>query len=294
MTAVKSENIKHLLILLFLSFIWGSSFILIKKGLIAFSPMQVGSLRILFAYIIIFPIALKNFKSIFIGRWKSFLIFGLISNFIPAVLFSAAETGLSSSLAGILNALTPIFTLIIGAIAFKTKIKGLQNFGLFAGFGGSILLSFVQEGGALGEFNYFALFVITATICYGVAANLVKSSFHNVNPVVLTSMGLFSVGPISVIYLLSSNFLTVMNSSDEAWTSLGYIFILGVVGTALALFLFNRLIQNTTAVFASTVTYLIPITAVMWGFIDGEGIYPLHFLGMFLIVSGVYIINKSK
>ncbi len=156
------------------------------------------------------------------------------------------------------------------------------------------MLTFVQDGGHLGSFNYFALFVIAATICYGIAGNLVKSNFMDVNPIVLTSLGLFSVGPISIFYLLISGFFSTMETADHSWASLGYIFILGVVGTALALFLFNRVIQSTTPVFASAVTYLIPITAVFWGFIDGEGIYSFHFIGMVLIIIGVYIINKNK
>ncbi|MCF8262105.1 MAG: DMT family transporter [Melioribacteraceae bacterium] len=282
------------LILIFLAIIWGSSFILIKKGLVAFSPGQVGTLRVVFAFLILSPIAFKHFKTHFKKHWKEMLALGLLSNLIPAILFSAAEVGLSSSLAGILNALTPIMTMIIGALFFTTAVRGNQILGITVGFIGSLMISFVGNGGELGTFNFYALFVIIATICYGISANMVKKFFSGMSANVFSSLAFFSITPIALIYLVSTDFILILTTHPDAFSSLFYIFILGTIGTALALLLFYRIIQNTNAVFATTVTYLIPIVAVLWGFVDGENLYPLHFVGMLLIIVGVYFSNKHK
>jgi drug/metabolite transporter (DMT)-like permease len=152
----------------------------------------------------------------------------------------------------------------------------------------------VSSSGGLGDFNYFVLFVIVATVLYGIATNLVKTYFMEIDSLTLTSLTFLAVGPIAIILLLGTDFISRMSSVDGAGLSLFYLFILGVVGTAFSLILFNRLIQITSAVFASTVTYLIPIAAIGWGLIDGEVLFPLHFVGMGLIIGGVYTVNKFK
>lgn len=283
-----------IIILILLGFIWGSSFILIKKGLIAFDPLQVGTIRITFASLVLFPIAIKNISTHFKTDWKKFLAVGFIGNFIPAILFAYAETGITSSLAGILNALTPMFTLILGAAFFAAKINKWQSIGLLVGLGGSIALSFVSSEGGLGSFNHFAAVVIVATLCYGININLLKWWFPQLSSLILTSLAMFSIGPFAVVYLLTTDFIFIVMHNDAALASLFYLFLLGAVGTSFALVLFNKIIQMTTPVFASTVTYLIPIAAVMWGIIDNEALYPIHFVGMAMIISGVYIVNKNK
>jgi drug/metabolite transporter (DMT)-like permease len=292
---MNSENkFFPIFVLTFLAIIWGSSFILIKKGLDVYSPDQVGTIRIVFAFLVMLPIALKHIRTIFKTHWKIILLFGTVSNLTPALLFALAETGLSSSLTGILNSLTPIFTLIVGTLFFSTQIQKAQIIGLVIGFAGSLALSFIGSGGELGEFNYYALFVVAATICYGFSANMVRKYFLTIPPVVLTSLAVFSVGPFSLIYLFTTDFTYKLFNADGALLSLFYLFLLGAVGTAFALVLFNRVIQTTSAVFASTVTYLIPIAAVIWGLIDNEALYPLHFVGMALIILGVFVVNKNK
>lgn len=282
------------LLIVILAVIWGSSFILIKKGLESFSPIQVGTIRISFAFLVMFPFALKSLNTIYRKCWKKILVIGLFSNLIPAILFATAETSISSSLAGILNALTPLMTLIVGIGFFSTKIKGLQFIGLVTGFIGSIALSFVTSSGSLGKFNYFALFVILATIMYGFSANFIKKYLTGIHPITLTALAMFSVGPAALIILFSTDFVLKLSTNNLAWTSLAYLFLLGAVGTAFALVLFNRLIQMTTAVFASSVTYLIPIMAVVWGIVDGENFFFMHLIGMLLIIVGVYLVNRRS
>ncbi|MEO8399118.1 MAG: DMT family transporter [Ignavibacteriaceae bacterium] len=293
-TEIKKHSAFPVILLLALSLIWGSSFILIKKGLNSFTPAQVGTIRIFFAFLVLLPFAFKYLKSIFKNSWKKILFLGIIANLIPAVLFAAAETGLSSSMTGVLNALTPMMTLIIGAAAFKTSIQKKQALGLIIAFAGSITLSFVNTNGQLESFNSYSLYVIAATICYGIGLNMVRVNFLGVKSIALSSLTMFSIGPISLVYLLCTDFVFRLTNLEGSWISLGYIFLLGAVGTGFALILFNRLIQTTSAVMASSVTYLIPIIAVAWGVIDGEQIFILHIAAMVLIILGVYIVNKSK
>lgn len=291
---LKQRKSFPVLVLIFLSLIWGSSFILIKKGLIAFEPLQVGTLRIIFASLVLLPIALKNLDDNFKKHWKKLFLFGLITNLIPAILFASAETELSSSLAGMLNALTPVMTTIVGISFFKSKISLPIFLSLVIGFSGSVVLSFVNGTGELGAFNYYALFIIFATLLYGISGNMTKDFVQTFNPVVLISQATFLNLPLSLIILFSTDFPSRLVSNPNAIFSLISIFVLGALGTAYSLGIFNELIKNTSAVFASSVTYLIPIVAIGWGFIDGEAIYSLHFAGMGLIIIGIVILNKYK
>lgn len=293
-TQIKSSNLYPVLILTFLAIIWGSSFILIKKGLLAYSPVQVGTLRIIFACIVLLPIAVKNFKNLFPSNWKKLLVLGTIANLAPAILFALAETNLSSSLAGMLNSLTPIFTIIIGVLFYRVKINLILAIGLSLGLIGSVILSLVGAGGELGTFNIYALFVIAATILYGIAGHLIKKYVGKIDPVVLVSLTMLAVGPFSLIALLTTDFIHHTISHPDAIFSISSIFILGAIGTAFALAIFNKLIKMTNAVFASSVTYLIPIAAIAWGIIDNEALFPLHFVGMGIIILGIFLINKNK
>lgn len=221
------------------------------------------------------------------------MLLGLVSNLIPAILFALAETGLSSSVTGILNSLTPIFTLIVGGLFFSITFEKKKILGLTLGLIGSIILTFVGSAGSLGNFNYYVIYVLIATICYGFGGNMVKSFFPKLNSLIFTSLAVFFVGPISIFYLILTNAYQSLNH-EYAYSSLFYIFVLGAIGTAAALVIFNKLIQNTSAVFASTVTYLIPIAAVFWGILDGEVLYPAHAVGTLFIISGVYFVNKNR
>lgn len=291
---LRRNKLYPILVLIFLSLIWGSSFILIKKALLAYTPLQVGTLRIIFAFLVLLPIAIKHLHSVFRDNWKQLLVLGIISNLAPAILFSIAETNMSSSLAGMLNSLTPVFTIIIGILFYKAEINLPLSIGLGLGLIGSVVLSLVGSHGDFGEFNFYSLYVITSTILYGIAGNLIKKYVGKINPVVLISLTLFSVGPFSLLYLLTTDFTQRTLSRPDALFSLISIFILGAIATAFGLAIFNNLIKTTSAVFASSVTYLIPIMAIGWGIIDNEPLFPLHFTGMGIIILGIFLINKFK
>jgi len=281
-------------VLIFISIIWGSSFILIKKGLLAFSPLQVGTLRIIFASIVLLPFAIKSRKGKIRAHWKKLLTLGLISNLIPAILISTAETEMSSSVAAMLNALTPVMTIIVGVLFYKSKISLPITLGLLIGFSGSFVLSFVSGTGELGSFNYYALFVILATLLYGIAGNMIKEYVKTFDPVELVAQATLLTVPLALVVLFTTDFTTRAVSHPDSLFSLLSIFILGAMGTAFALAIFNKLIKTTSAVFASSVTYLIPIVAIGWGFLDGELLFPLHFAGMGLIIISIMILNKYK
>ncbi len=290
---IKTDRIEVWVLLTILALIWGSSFILIKKGLEVFTPMQVGTLRISFAFLFLLPVALKNVRKVPKGKWKIIFITGLIGNFIPALLFAVAVSNLQSSLAGILNALVPLFTFLIAVFFFKFKINTLQVAGMITGLIGSLGLSLVNSKGGLGNMNIYALLIVLATICYALNLNLIKEYLSGMNSIVTTSLAMLSVGPLALVYLFTGDFLDVLSNSNGALEALGFLSLLGIFGTAIGLILYTRLVFNTNAVFASSVTYLIPIVAIFWGVIDNEKIFILHIAGMIMILVGIYLVNKN-
>ncbi len=280
-------------LLILLAIIWGNSFILIKKSLLAYSAGEVGALRIIAAGLALLPIALKHVWSLNGRNRMLLLVIGLVGSFIPAFLFAKAQTQLTSSVTGILNALTPLFVVLIGAIFFGHRFTVRNAIGLAISFAGSIVLALARAGGDLGAINYYAFFVILATICYGLNLNIIKAYLGSLKPVVITSVSLSLVLPAAVVYLFGfTEFTTHLQTQPTAGWSLLAVATLGVVGTAIALILFNRLVQMTTPMFTSFTTYLIPIVAVIVGVLDGEILLPMHFLGMAAVIVGVYIANR--
>lgn len=277
--------------MLLLAFIWGSSFILMKRGLAVFSYTEVAALRMTLAWASLLPFVWKEIRKTPSSLWIPLAIVGLCGNGIPAFLFTKAQTQLDSSLTGILNALVPLFTLLIAVFMFKTKVKWHNISGIIIGLIGAVWL--VAGNGVIMNNAHYAYFVVAATICYAISLNTIKNYLGGLKPIHITGLAFFFVGPLSFIYLLQSNFILQMNAHPEAWNAMGYIFILAVVGTSMAVVIFNKLVHRTTAIFASSVTYLIPIFAIMWGLIDGETIALQHFLGTAIIFTGVYLVNKQ-
>ncbi len=276
-----------------LALIWGSSYILIKKGLVVFSALQVGTIRIAFAFLFLLPSAVRNLKKVPEGKWKIIIFTGIVGNLIPSILFALAETNLESSLTGILNALSPIFTMLIAVYIFSFRIRLLQIAGIIVGFAGTIGLSFINSSGGIGNMNIYVWLTIIATFCYALSLNFIKAYLGDVSSMVITSLAVFTIGPVSIIYLFSTDFIKIVQNTPGSYEALGYISILGVFGTAIGLILYTRLIHMTTAIFASSVTYLVPIVAIFWGILDGEKIYALHLAGMLFILIGIYLVNKS-
>ena len=279
-------------LLLLLTIVWGSSFILIKKGLIVYSATQVASIRILSASLFMIPFAISWLKRIDKKFLPLIFVSGFIGSLIPAFLFSIAQTKLDSAITGIVNSLTPVFVLVIGVMFYKQKITAITILGLLLAISGTALLIFYGSGGN-HNFNYYALFVVGATILYGINVNILKFNLSDLNPVAISSLSIFMVGPIAAIQLFGmTDFTSRLSEGGDAVLALIFLSILGVIGTSLALMLFNVLIKMTTPLFSSSVTYLIPIVAVIWGLIDGEQLFFYHYLSMAVIIFGVYLANR--
>jgi drug/metabolite transporter (DMT)-like permease len=287
------------LLLLLLACIWGSSFILMKKGMFAedgtaiFSSEQVGSLRMLIAALALLPISIGKLKKL---SWKNILplaIVGFCGNFFPAFLFTYAETGISSGLAGMLNSFTPIFTIIIGFLFFKTKLTNKQIIGTVIGTLGIIALVLTGKTASLnGDWDHI-LAIVLATLLYAISLTTIKNKLSNFNSFEITSLAFLIIFPFSICGFFLTDTIQTFNSNPMANQGIFYIIILSIVGTALAVVLFNRIIAFSSALFASSVTYFIPIVAVLIGFTFGETINLWQVLSMLIVLSGVIIANIS-
>jgi drug/metabolite transporter (DMT)-like permease len=278
--------------LITLSLIWGSSFILIKKGLVSLTPMQLGSLRIIFAALFLLLIGFKSLAKIPHFQWKYIALTATLGTFIPAFLFSIAQTQLDSSVSAILNSLTPLNTMILGGIAFGLSFKRAQVFGVIIGLIGTFLLII---NGALNhpEQNYYyAILIIIASICYATNVNLIKKYLSDLSPLSITTGNFLVMLFPALVVLFFSGFLDEVKI-DEVKQSVFFILILGVLGTGIANIIFFKLVQMSSPVFATSVTYLIPVVASSWGILDNEILTPIQFLGAFIILGGVYLSAKK-
>ena len=288
-----NQRSTSIFLLILLSLIWGTSFILIKQGLKAFTSDEVGSLRVAAASLFILPVAIVHLRSLKTGDHLKLFISGMMGIFIPAFLFAMAQTRMDSSVAGILNTLTPLFTMIVGAIVFKQKFTGYAIAGIILGFTGTILLSF-STGVDFG-FNTYALLIVLACLLYASNLNFIKFNIPDLGAVTITSVSLMFIGPFALIYLLGfTDFIHKVQTGGGAWKAFGFIVLLGFMSTALATILFNKLVKLSTPLFASSVTYLMPIVVVAWGALDGEKLRINHFLGMAAIIAGVYLANRRR
>ncbi len=275
-----------------LAFVWGSSFILIKKGLVGLTPLQLGSLRILFAALFLVLIGFKSIAKIPSFKWKYIALTSLFGTFIPAYLFAIAQTEIDSSVSSILNSLTPLNTLILGAVFFGLHFKRTQIIGIVIGLAGSALLIL---NGAMHhpEQNYwYAILVLIASICYALNVNLIKKYLHDLSPLSITTGNFIVLSVPALAVLFASGFFDVVQQ-EQVQQSVLYIIVLGVVGTGIANILFFKLIQMSSPVFATSVTYLIPVVAFCWGLLDQEMLTPVQFLGAFIVLIGVYLSAKK-
>ncbi|MCX7551960.1 DMT family transporter [Xanthomarina sp. F2636L] len=286
------ENRWFLLIIIALT--WGSSFILIKKSLVIFTPYQIGAIRVgvsglLLTYIGV-PALLKMSKNTVF--W--IITAGFFGNFFPMFLFPLAQTHVSSSMAGILDSLVPAFVLIIGFSLFGIKSKTTQVIGALIGFLGAACLMYFSETSSEDSQIAYALLIVLATACYALAALIIKMKLEHV-PSKQLSGSVFSIWMIpSFLILINTGFFNTFNSNPETWEALGYLGILTILGTAIAIILYYKLIKNTSPVFASSVTYLLPLVAIIWGLLDGEEFSIWYLVGSILIFIGIYLIREKK
>ncbi len=282
------------LLLFVLAFIWGASFILIKKGLRSFDMFQVASLRMFIASLVLFPFAIKKLKLITKKNILPLLEVAFIGNFIPAFLFTWAQMHINSSLAGILNSTTPIFAFIISVFMFRHKVGLLKYIGLFIGFAGIAGLMLSKGIADFTEGNMiYTLVVILASLFYGINTNIVHEYFPKLNGLTITLLSFSFILPVATVTLFSSDLLTKL-TGPQAYYDLGYIAALAVFSSSIAVLGINILLKYSSAIFASSVTYIIPVFAILWGIFDGEKISWIQILWMLIVFSGIYLLNKNK
>jgi drug/metabolite transporter (DMT)-like permease len=265
-----------------------------KRGLEVYSYTEVAALRMSISFICLIPFAVKHFKSIERKYWKYLAIVGIFGNGIPAFLFTKAQTGLSSSLTGMLNSLVPLFTLLLGLILFKTKFKANRFIGAFVGLIGAIGL-ITSNGVDFENSNLsYTFYVVAATTCYAISVNTINTYLKEIGSLKITAISFVFIGPPILVFLFSTNFIPTTTNNEMAGIALFYIAILAIFGTVVSVILFNMLIKKTSGVFATSVTYLIPIIAIFWGVLDGESINFIQIISIIIILIGIYFINKFK
>ena len=298
---VKKDKITAWFLLILLSLIWGSSYILIKIGLEApnkisrIPPLQLGALRMIIASFVLLPFAFKSLKSFSRENILFLFISGLFGNGIPAFLYAYAETHLNSIITGMLNALVPVFTIIIAAIVFHFKIKSQHILGIIIGLAGAFLI----VANKLFSIHFSKkdlvplLVVLFATSCYAISLNIIKYKLKNLPPLTITSLSFLFVCPPSLLFLFTTNFFSETIHHHEFHLAISAVLTLAIIGTSLAVLLFNHLIKISSPVFASSVTYFIPVTVIVLGVLYGEKVDVYQLLGILTLITGVMIINKS-
>ena len=281
--------------LIILSFIWGSSYILIKKSLLGFSPLQLGSLRIIITAFVLFIMGFNSLKKIPKNKWKWILATGYIGSFFPSFLFAFAQTEIDSGVTAILNSLTPLATLVIGLIFFKFLINTKQIAGIFIGLIGSLLL--IYQGSSIHpQQNFlFVVFILIASIFYAISLNLLKAHLQDVSATGIAVGHFLCILPPAFIILFFTDLRIIdFKVNQDVQNAIFYVVVLSVFGSAFAKILFNKLIQISSPIFASSITYTLPIVAIMWGLVDGETISLGQFFSTGLILIGVFLANKKN
>ncbi len=281
------------ILLIVLTLIWGSSFILIKKGLEHFDPYQVGALRVLIAGVLLSPLAIIHRKKFPQKRIKWLVLAAFSGNFIPMFLFPIAETQISSSVAGIINSMMPIFVIIVGGLFWKSATTGRQILGVSISFSGACLLMLGSQGETGIKF-FPILLLLIATFLYAISMTTVKAKLNDISSQVLSGFVFFYVLFLpSLLALISTGFFGEFKGTSSEFLGLGYVSLLSIFGTGLAMLLNYRLLKISSPLFASTVTLLMPIVAVLWGVLDGERLTAIQFTGGLIIIGGL-IFLRSK
>ena len=291
---MKTPHVKWIYLFI-LSIIWGSSFILIKKSLLGLNAYQLGALRTIITGLVLLLAGFHHLKTIPKSKWKWLFISSLLGSFIPAFFFAIAETEIDSAVASILNSLVPLNTILLGFAVFRIVSTKRQILGVIIGFIGTAIL--ILKGAEINpNQNYlYAGFVIASTFMYATNVNIIKRYLQDVKPLAIAAGNyVFIVIPALIILLCTDFFSTERFNNPYLTEALVYVTLLSVFGTALAKVIFNKLIQISTPVFASSVTYIMPIVALIWGVLDGESFSVLQALAALLILFGVYLSHKRK
>lgn len=287
------KNLKWIYLIL-LSLVWGSSFILIKKGLVGLSALQVGSFRIIFAALFLILVGFRSLIKLSARQWKWIIISGFLGSFFPVYLFSFAETEIDSAIASILNATTPLMTLIFGALFFRAVFTQNKVIGVVIGLLGTAGL--ILSGASINpDQNYlYSGLVIIAASCYAMNVNILKRYMSDISPLGIAAGNFSALLIPALIALYFSGFFEQNIGSSVIQLSVMFVAILGIIGTGVAMIIFNKLVQISDPVFTTSVTYTIPVVALGWGILDGETFSSLQLISAVVILVGVFIVNRAK
>jgi drug/metabolite transporter (DMT)-like permease len=285
-------------ILLVLALIWGSSFILMKRGLFhegkpVLDAWQLASARLAIAWLALSPLLLIH-APLLQKHWLPLLGTGVLGNGIPAFLFAAAQTHIDSALSGMLNSLTPLFTLLVGVIFFGHQLKVIHIIGILVGLVGAAGLIAWKKADGLPPWNIYALLPVIATALYGCSANIVKRHLHMLPAAATACLALTFVGPLGLMGTFATDLPVTLKEHPHGWTSLGFVALLAIFGSAISLVLWNALLKRTSAVWASSVTYLMPVVAIGWGVLDGESLSIGQIAMIALVLSGVWLVTRAE
>lgn len=281
-----------------LALIWGSSFILMKRGLFhqgspVLDPLQLASARLAIAWLALSPL-LFRYATHLRAHWLPLLGTGVLGNGVPAFLFAWGQSRIDSSLAGMLNSLTPLFTLVVGAWLFRMRIRPIHVVGVLLGLVGAVGLVTFSTGNAGPAWSLYALLPVLGTLCYGFSGNIVKTRLYMLPPAATAVLALSFVGPAGLVGAWATGLPDTLAHHPHAWRSLAFVALLAVLSSALSLVLWNALLQRTSAVTASTVTYLMPVVAVSWGLLDGEVLATGQLVMIGVVLLGVYLVGRKE
>jgi drug/metabolite transporter (DMT)-like permease len=287
-------TLREWMIYICISLVWGTSFILIKKGLLYFDPLTVSALRISISGLALLPFAIKGLYQL-TNKQKVFsVLMGLTGSGVPSFLYPLAQQHIDSGIAGVLNSLTPIFILVTGFLFFGVRYTVLQIGGILIGFMGAALLILFHHSSSGTVSNYlYGLIIVVATLLYGLSNQILVHYLKGLDSIVITSVAFFFMGLVASLILVQTDFLHVMQTNKDSWKGLLYVTLLACLGSALAMVLYNYLAARTGVTFSGTVTYVMPVIALVWSLVDGEKIGLEHLLAMLLILGGVYMVRRA-
>ncbi len=286
------------LLLVVLALIWGSSFILMKRGLFhegvpVLTPYQLATARLALAWLALSPLVFKH-AGLLRKHWLPLLGSAVLGNGLPAFLFATAQTRIDSSLSGMLNGLTPLMTLVAGIALFDQRLRTIHLIGVFLGLLGASGLIYLKQQDGIPSWSLYAILPILGAVGYGLSGNIVKHYLYGLPAAAISALALTFVGPLCIGLALTSGLPETLMAHPHGWRAFGYVALLAVMSSALALVLWNILLQRTTALNASAVTYLMPIVAVGWGFLDGEYITPGQIAMIGIVLCGVYLVSVAE
>lgn len=289
---MEKKDLKSWIILILLSMIWGGSYILMKQGLKSFSYWQVSSIRMISAFIFLLPFSIKNFKKINRQNIIPIIVVAFIGNLIPSILYPLGQTKVDSNIAGVLNSLVPVFVLIIGIFFFNKKTNFIQITGVLIGLLGAIILITKDNPFHFSKMNFYAFYIVAATVLYSININQVNHFLKSMNGLEIASLAFLFIGPTSIFIFFNTD-LHAIKLNGATFFSAICVITLGLFGSAIAVSLVNQLITRAGSMFASSVTYIIPIFAILWGVLDGEKLIINQIIAVVIIIVGVYMVNKN-